>query len=181
MFERNNLKLRVGRIYIISPKQTPGFSKKKERPAILLKIKNNKFLFIQIGSTKIKYTPTIDWTKRLNYVWDKTSRISYLNIDISKYENFSTIKSPFSDNNKKYIDLKSNDYKDLYSYYMMRIVELEVFRLKQAKKYAFSGDIDNAARQLSLLKDIFPIKHKKIQPYKLAKRWLKNFNELSAN
>ena len=132
---------------------------------------------MQIDSSKVSNKNIINFSNETEYFWKRMNTSGYFHIDVSKYEYLRVVDKPYKKQGD-YVEMKYKDIITLKNIYQNRITELEPIRLKKAKEAAFKNDIEGSARQLILLKMIFPKKYKKMAPYAMAKKWRHAFEKL---
>ena len=167
--------IKVGRIYWTKPKPIPGQSS-KVRPCIALaKYGAGKTIMIHLGSSNPKEPMSLAATKALHKDLDANSfrprdlEETFVWIDPSKPEWNTSIIKPHIKIGGVYIDINPKTMKRIRQLYFKRQNELEEMRIRRAKGFVLLKQINKAKKQLQMLKDSNPIKHKNLDIDKFIK------------
>lgn len=159
--------IKIGRIYWIEPLPQPNMEP-KIRPGIAIdKYSSKETIFIHLGSKNPNHPDSKNATKILrdalkddSFRPEREIYQTYVWIDSSKPElNSSIIKPHYK---KKYIDIDHNSIKKIKHIFNKRIKELEKIRINKAKGYVYLSQYNKAKRQLIMLKNSNPKKHKNL-------------------
>ena len=173
---------KVGRIYWIKPTAIPGMESKIRPGIVLEKYDKAKTTFLHLGTTEFKEPASVKATMvfRENIKKDSFNekyQNSWIHLDASKPEwNTGIIKPHFKNDN--YVDVPNKAMKKLRAIYHNRTKKLEIIRYKKARIHLINNKQDDAKKQLILLKNKDPIKHKKLDIDQTMKKMKKILSKM---
>lgn len=176
--------IKVGRIYWIKPKAIP-FENSKVRPAIALcKYDSGKTIFIHLGSSEYSEPTSKACTHLLWKVLDESTFRpgrevvqTFIHLDASKPEWNTSVVKPHIARGGGFIDIDLKVVSQIRQMYFKRLRELEAKRFRKAKLMLFIGDKKDCEKQLLMIKDSNPIKHKGLKVQDWINEHIKKFED----